>query len=63
MCLVLWEVWKPRNAIVFDSPTPSVGAVLGRILEEAKAWKMVGLLRRDMQTFLRGCIGGAGMTS
>lgn len=34
LLLALWEVWKHRNAIVFDRASPSVSAIIAQILEE-----------------------------
>lgn len=32
--LVIWELWKHRNVIVFDQATPSIRKVLTAISEE-----------------------------
>lgn len=45
MLLVHWEVWKHRNAIVFDNATPAMNVVMNRIYEEGKAWLKAGKFR------------------
>lgn len=52
MCLlVMWELWKHRNAIVFDEATASLQQVLHRIASEGKVWRQAGLLRGELDTF------------
>lgn len=48
LLLVCWMIWKHRNAIVFDNATPSMTAVIERILHEGRTWKLAGLFSPDM---------------
>lgn len=50
--LVMWELWKHRNSIVFDGATPSTRYLAQRIEVEGRAWMVAGLLRDDTQAFL-----------
>ena len=43
--LVLWQLWKHRNDIVFNGALPSVEEVLVKIELEAQDWRAAGLLR------------------
>lgn len=52
LSLVMWELWKHRNAVVFDSAAPSVKAVIDRVVSEGRAWKTAGLLKIDLGSFL-----------
>ena len=45
--LVLWEVWKHRNEVVFNGRTPCLGDLLRKIASEYVLWKDAGLLRGD----------------
>ena len=45
--LVLWEIWKHRNAIVFDGASPSLAGLIMRIVEEGTAWFRAELLKGD----------------
>ena len=51
----MWELWKHRNAVVFDGVAPSANDVLGRVMSEGRAWKAAGLNKRDLGTFF-GCL-------
>ena len=51
LLLVLWELWKHRNAIVFEGATPSMNHVLHRFAEEGWNWKQAGLLKGDLTIF------------
>ena len=51
LCLVAWELWKHRNAIVFDKARPSEGVVMARIVDESKAWVEARLLREGALAF------------
>lgn len=51
MLLVHWEVWKHRNAIVFDNATPAMNVVMNRIYEEGKAWLKAGKFRGNTDSF------------
>ena len=50
--LTLWELWKHRNAIVFDGARPSCGVLLGRNRLEGQVWMSAGLLKGDVTPFL-----------
>lgn len=45
--LVLWEMWKHRNAMVFDGASPSITGLIMEIVEEGNAWCTAGLLKGD----------------
>lgn len=49
--LVLWELWKHRNFIVFEGMTPATQHVLRRVASECLAWEHVGILRGDLEAF------------
>ena len=50
--LVLWELWKHRNGIVFEGDAPSIVFVIHRVAVECTAWKAASLLKVDMDRFL-----------
>lgn len=59
--LVLWELWKHRNAIVFDGASPSVPALATRIVDEGRRWQQAGKLKgsweasfADVERWARG---------
>ena len=45
LILVMWEIWKHRNAIIFDGALPSKNVVLLRVCKEGRAWKEAGILK------------------
>lgn len=47
--LVMWELWKHRNDIVFDGATVCLPQVLCRIVSESKVWQQAGLIRGGME--------------
>ena len=49
--LVMWELWKHRNGIVFDGVTPSTTTVIERINTEGRVWRDAGLLKGDHEGF------------
>ncbi|KAI4973828.1 hypothetical protein ZWY2020_041609 [Hordeum vulgare] len=50
MLLILWGIWKERNARVFHNTTVPVGVIVTRIKEEPLLWCLVGAhLRNVMQ--------------
>lgn len=49
--LTLWELWKHRNAIVFDGARPSCEVLLSRIRLEGLVWLSAGLLKGDLNPF------------
>ena len=51
MLLVLWELWKHRNAIVFDGDSPSVQRLIHKVKSEAKLWTTAGIIKRGMDSF------------
>lgn len=63
LSLGLWELWKHRNAIVFDGATPSVAAVIAKVESECRAWSVAGLLKGDLTTFLGGLARWARVSS
>lgn len=52
MILVMWVLWKHRNAIVFDGDTPSQRRVISTIEREARSWSNDGLLKSNIKGFL-----------
>ena len=50
--LVLWEIWKHRNVVVFDGVTPATHVVLQRVECEGRAWQAAGEFKGDMERFL-----------
>jgi hypothetical protein len=61
--LVMWELWKHRNAIVFDGATPSVESVIHRIEAESRSWKSAGIIKADMENFLVALTVGSDVRS
>lgn len=47
--LAMWELWKHRNAIVFDGASPSLRVIVRRIEEEGHTWSKAGILRGDVE--------------
>ncbi|KAF8696962.1 hypothetical protein HU200_036607 [Digitaria exilis] len=37
--LILWHIWKARNAVIFDQHTMTLQMVLRRILNDMDSWK------------------------
>lgn len=48
--LIMWELWKERNARVFETRESSTISLFAKIKEEANAWIMVG--SRHLESFL-----------
>jgi hypothetical protein len=40
--VITWEIWKERNAAVFNNKSPLASALLQRIKDESKSWILVG---------------------
>jgi hypothetical protein len=40
--LVTWEIWKHRNACVFDDFRPQMQSILASVAAEGQLWCMVG---------------------
>jgi hypothetical protein len=40
--LVAWQIWKHRNACVFDNASPNIHAILLSIHDEALLWGLGG---------------------
>ena len=51
MLLVMWELWKHRNAIVFDGESPSIERLIHKVKSEAKVWATAGLIKRELDGF------------
>lgn len=51
LTLVMWEIWKDQNVIIFDGASPSKNDVLLRICNEGRAWKEAGLLKGNTDEF------------
>lgn len=43
--LIMWEIWKHRNAIVFDDAMPSMQVLVARIVSEGVVWRKASLLK------------------
>lgn len=54
--LAMWEIWKHRNAIVFDGAPPCLREVLRQIARESKGWQLASLLRGDLEAFFVGAL-------
>jgi hypothetical protein len=50
--LGLWELWKHRNAVVFDGVTPEVAKAMCRVAQEGRAWWNAGLIKGSVEEFL-----------
>ena len=50
--LTMWELWKHRNAIVFDGDSPSIERIIAKVKSEAKVWATAGLIKTDLEGFL-----------
>lgn len=57
--LVLWQLWKHRNSVVFEGATPSKNNVILTIVREGRAWKQAGLLKGGMNNFFHQVEGWA----
>lgn len=57
--LVLWELRKHRNAIVFDGATPSLEVVSTRIVTEGRAWKRAHLIKGELDSIFALLLGWA----
>lgn len=53
LLLGMWELWKHRNAIVFDGATPSLSHVISRIVLEGRTWKRASLFKGDVEPIFR----------
>ena len=60
LTLGLWELWKYRNAIVFDDASPSLEEVVRRVVAEGRAWQQAGLLRGEVDITFQLLVGWAG---
>ena len=49
--LTLWELWKHRNAIVFDGASPSREVLLGRVRTEGLSWLVAGKFKGNVDPF------------
>lgn len=47
--LVMWELWKHHNAIVFDGATLSLRVLVRRIEEEGRTWSKAGILKGEAE--------------
>ena len=50
--LIMWILWKERNARVFQQSSSSAGMVVQRIVDEGRSWIMAGFKQ------LSSCLGG-----
>ena len=56
LLLVLWEIWKHRNAIVFDDASLSSKTLVSRIDTEGRAWKQAGIFKGSVEPLLEGLV-------
>ena len=54
LLLTLWELWKHRNAIVFDGASPSASQLIKRIVNEGRSWSMAGLFKGNVEAVFAG---------
>ena len=47
IALTAWEIWKHRNAAIFDGARPSTDELVQRIRAEARRWGKAGDRGRD----------------
>jgi hypothetical protein len=40
--LICWELWKEQNRRIFDKKEQDVAGLIGKIMDEARAWKQAG---------------------
>ena len=50
--LVAWEIWKERNARIFDRRHNTTEALIGKIKEEARLWCAAGAKKNFVRSFL-----------
>ena len=49
--LTWWELWKHRNAIIFEDAQPLVFPLLKKICNEGLVWSSAGLLKVNVSPF------------
>ena len=49
--LTWWELWKHRNAIVFEDAQPSVEQLLRKLCSEGSTWSSARLLKGNVMPF------------
>ena len=49
--LTIWELWKHRNAAVFEGASPSMDVLIARIKSEGKIWSLAGKFKGDVEPF------------
>ena len=57
--LVVWEIWKHHNTIVFEGGSPCKDVVLLKISQEGRMLKQAGLLKGELDIFFSGVEGWA----
>jgi hypothetical protein len=40
--LICWEIWKERNRRIFERKEQKVADLIGKIIDEARAWQQAG---------------------
>ena len=60
LTLGLWELWKHRNAVVFDGASPSLEVVVRRVVAEGRAWQQASLLKGEVDITFQLLVGWAG---
>ena len=54
LLLVLWELWKHRNAVVFDGELPSLHQLMRRVEAEGRTWARSGLIKANVDFVFAG---------
>ena len=49
--LTWWELWKHRNAIIFEDARPCLEYLLGRVRQEGQLWASAGLMKGNVTPF------------
>lgn len=47
--IAMWELWKHRNAVVFDGVPPSLEVVALKIVNEGQVWHQAGLIKGSLE--------------
>jgi hypothetical protein len=56
--LVAWDIWKHRNACIFEGSAPDVSVVLQNIANEGSLWCEAGA--KGLRSLLEGTVGRRG---
>lgn len=50
--LIMWELWKHRNSIVFEGKAPDVRGLLRKIAAECAVWTKAGIIHSDLEPWV-----------